>query len=284
MVSSDEPIAVVALFPELRRHLLDLLDALSPEQWARPTVCPGWSVKDVALHLLGGDIGNLARRRDGLTDGIAPYVPPGADLADPGALVAAVNAWNEDWVVAARRMSPRVLRDLLAVTGEPLYAYYRGLDLTAIGGPVTWAGPEPAPVWLDIAREYTEQWMHQAQMRDAAGVGGIRVRRLFAPVIATFMHALPHALRDMDAPDGARLRVVVTGEAGGAWDAVRADGRWALHTASAGEPAATATLDAEDAWRLWTRGLTPEEEARAVRTTGDARLAGAVRAMVAFIG
>jgi hypothetical protein len=37
----------------------------------------------------------------------------------------------------------------------------------AMGEPVTWAGPEPAPIWLDIAREYTERWLHQAQVRDA---------------------------------------------------------------------------------------------------------------------
>ncbi len=175
---SAEPIAVVGLFPELRHHLLELLAALSDEQWQRPTVCPGWSVKDVALHLLGGDIGNLARRRDGMGDAIAPYVPPGADLSAPATLVTAVNAWNEDWVVATRRMSVHVVHDLLAVTGDALYTYYGGLNLMAIGSPVSWVGPEPAPVWLDIAREYTEQLMHQAQIRDAAGIPGIRAAAL----------------------------------------------------------------------------------------------------------
>lgn len=279
-----EPIAVVGLFPELRRHLLELLAALSDEQWQRPTVCLGWSVKDVALHLLGGDIGNLSRRRDGVKDAIAPYIPPGADRSAPDAFVAAVNAWNEDWVVAARRTSARVLHDLLAVTGDALYAYYGGLDLMAIGSPVSWAGSEPAPVWLDIAREYTEQWMHQAQIRDAAGVPGIRERRIFAPVLATFMHALPHALRDVDAPDAARLRVVITGEVGGEWYAERTAGRWALHASATEIAAATATLDAEDAWRLWTKGLTPGAARRVIETTGDARLAGSVGDMVVFIG
>lgn len=31
----------------------------------RPTVDPSWTVKDIAAHLLGGDISNLSRRRDG---------------------------------------------------------------------------------------------------------------------------------------------------------------------------------------------------------------------------
>jgi hypothetical protein len=59
------PTIVVALFPEILNELVRLLSGLSAEEWQKPTVCAGWSVKDVALHLLGGEIGNLSRRRDG---------------------------------------------------------------------------------------------------------------------------------------------------------------------------------------------------------------------------
>lgn len=280
----SKTILTVELFPELRHRLLDLLTGLSDEQWRLSTVCPGWSVKDVALHLLGGDIAKLSRSRDGLTDALAAYAPPGADLSNYGMLVAALNKWNEAWVAATRRTSARLLRELLSVTGDALSTYYRGLDLAAVGDPISWVGPEPAPVWLDVAREYTEQWMHQAQIRDATGVGGVRERRLFAPVLATFMHALPRALRDVVAPDGTQLQVVITGEAGGTWAAVRTAGRWELDGIDRGEAAATATLDQESAWRLWTRGLSPEEAAQVVRVTGDRELAGTVRRMVAFIG
>ncbi len=48
------------LLPEERAALLDLLAGLTDDEWARPTACAGWSVKDVALHILGGDLGNLA--------------------------------------------------------------------------------------------------------------------------------------------------------------------------------------------------------------------------------
>ncbi len=58
-----EPILVLELFPELREGLLSLLSSLSPGDWERPTACPLWSVKDVALHLLGGEMGILSRRR-----------------------------------------------------------------------------------------------------------------------------------------------------------------------------------------------------------------------------
>jgi uncharacterized protein (TIGR03083 family) len=279
-----EPIAVVNLFPELQTRLLDLLASLSEEQWRLPTVCAGWSVKDVALHLLGGNVSNLSRRRDGLTGMLSAYAPAGTDLSDHDALVAALNAWNEDWVVATRRMSSRVLCQLLAVTGNELNEYYRGLDLLVMGDSVGWIGPEPMPVWVDVAREYTEHWMHQAQMRDATGDHGIREPRLFAPVLAIFMLALPHALRDVAAPEGTRLRVVITGSAGGEWSAMRRPDRWEMDASAATEATATATLDEEDAWRLWTRGLAPGAAAWAIQATGDVRLAAALREMVTFLG
>ncbi|MCH8876485.1 MAG: maleylpyruvate isomerase N-terminal domain-containing protein [Chloroflexi bacterium] len=65
MLKSPNPVIVADLLPELLQNLLELLKGLEEEDWARSTVCAGWSVKDVALHLLGGDIGNLSSRRDG---------------------------------------------------------------------------------------------------------------------------------------------------------------------------------------------------------------------------
>jgi uncharacterized protein (TIGR03083 family) len=34
-------------------RLLDVLTSLSDDEWALPTECPGWTVKDVAAHVLG---------------------------------------------------------------------------------------------------------------------------------------------------------------------------------------------------------------------------------------
>ena len=96
-----EPVQVLELFPEVRQGLLDLLSNLSAEDWERPTACALWSAKDVALHLLGGDIGILSRGRDGFAPG-----PPPANWAE---LVALINHLNDLWVKAARRISPRVL-------------------------------------------------------------------------------------------------------------------------------------------------------------------------------
>lgn len=35
-----------------RRDLADLLDTLTPEQWAAPSLCDGWTVRDVVAHVV----------------------------------------------------------------------------------------------------------------------------------------------------------------------------------------------------------------------------------------
>ena len=52
------------LVPRLRAELAALLTSLTGDDWAQPTACPGWSVHDVALHLLGVELGNVSVRRD----------------------------------------------------------------------------------------------------------------------------------------------------------------------------------------------------------------------------
>jgi len=80
-----------------------------------------------------------------------------------------------EWTVkATARISPELLIDLLELTGEQFYDYMQTLDQMATGGVVSWAGPDPAPMWLDTAREYTERWIHQQQIRDAVNKPGLK--------------------------------------------------------------------------------------------------------------
>lgn len=44
-----------------RLALADTLDTLTPEQWHAPSLCEGWSVRDVAVHVM---IGPTSRVRD----------------------------------------------------------------------------------------------------------------------------------------------------------------------------------------------------------------------------
>jgi uncharacterized protein (TIGR03083 family) len=264
------PIDTLSLFAGERSALLGLLSDLSAPDWEAPTVCPGWSVKDVAAHLLGDDIGRLSWGRDGYVN---PAFAAGFDIATLPGLVAAIDRQNAVWVAGARRISPGLLIELLEMTGELTEAYFTSLDMTALGMAVDWAGPEPAPVWLDVAREYTERWMHQQHIRDAVGKPGLKERRWFAPVLDAFVRALPRVLRDAPSPDGATLRLIISGDAGGEWIALRHHGNWVLGTAPGMSVDATVELDEESAWRLFTKGIAKEEARRAARIEGDEALA-----------
>jgi uncharacterized protein (TIGR03083 family) len=275
------PVHVLDLFPPDREALLALLAELDDEAWARPTVCEGWTAKDVALHLLGDDIGLLSRRRDAFQD--MSLARGAGDLSVWENLVAYLNRWNEAWVGAARRISPPLLIDLLRFAGEQTQRYFESLDLEETGPPVSWAGPQPAPVWLDVAREYTERWLHQQQIRDAVERPGQTEPRFLSPVLDTFVRALPHTFHDVLAPEDTHVRLTVSGEAGGVWSLVRHEAHWALYHDVEMEPVASVNLDQDVAWRLFTRGLTREEALATAVLDGDRSLGLRVLSTVSII-
>ena len=131
-----------------------------------------------------------------------------------------LNRINEGWVQEARRISPRLLIDLLAFSGPQLFAYFdthRPRQVTAV---VSWAGPDPSPVWLDVAREYTERWFHQQRIRDAVTGPATRDPRFLAPVLATSSTPLPaHLPRHPRAGRAPAIHLHITAiqEATGPW-------------------------------------------------------------------
>ena len=257
------------------RELLALLAGLSDDDWRRPTACAGWSVKDVAAHLLAGDLGNLSRQRDRWHSGIAPR--------SAQELVTLLNAHNERWVQAARFMSPRVLRGWLEVSGAQVSDYFGSLDPHATGDVVSWAGPEPAPVWLDLAREYTERWHHQQHIRDAVGRPGLKEPRFLAPALATFVHALPLTYRDLGAEVGTLVVLTITGPAGGRWSLRREPAAWTLAAGASGREDAEVVIEDDTAWRLFTKGIDRADAARATKISGDRRLGEKLLDAVAII-
>ena len=271
-----QPIVVVDLFEPLLALLLDTLASLTPDEWATPNACGAWSVHDVALHLLGDDVGLLSRQRDG-------YRLPGPRIDDWEGLVVFINQLNDQWVTANRRLSPRVLTTLLRVTGGEVAAYFRSKDPHRLGDAVSWAGPDPAPVWLDLAREYTERWHHQQQIRDATGKPPLYEPRFFAPVLDAFVRALPHTFRDVAAPVGTTVALVVAGDAGGAWSLRRDPEAWTLWVGADSAADATVRLPQDAAWRLFTKGITPAAAASRASVGGDTALAMEVLQMVSVI-
>jgi uncharacterized protein (TIGR03083 family) len=269
-------ILVADRFPALRRELLRLLAGLSDDDWTRPTAAPLWTVKDIAAHLLGGDVWILSGKRDG-------FRPSDTKIQEYAQLIELVNRLNAEWVLAARRMSPRLLLELLAFTGPEVEACFASLDPMTIGGPVSWAGSEPAPQWFDIAREFTERWHHQQQIRDATGRPPLYDPYFLSPVLDTFVRALPYNFRHTLAPAGTTVRFEISGDAGGVWFLQRGE-QWTLVHKSCTEPAVEVVLPQDIAWRVFTKGLDREQARAQAVIRGDARLASPIFATTAIIG
>lgn len=262
------PTYTAELFPPLHDELLRVLRGLAAADWDRPTLAGRWTVRDVVAHLLDVDLRKLSVNRDG------HLVAPAEPIRSYEQLVRYLDMLNAEWIAAARRLSPRVLVELHAVTG-PLVA-----KLVASLPPhepapfaVSWAGERESPNWFDIGRDYTERWHHQMQVRDAVGAPLLLERRWLHPLLELSFRALPHAYRDVDAPEGAAVAVQVGAHQADAWTIVRGAGAWTLYRGAAAEPRAHVTIDADSAWRLLYNAL-PEDVARArTRVEGDEALA-----------
>ena len=221
---------------------MELLGSLTAAQWTATTGLPNWRVKDIALHVLDDDLGCLARDRDGDSSGRI-------DAGSVGELVQALNTKNQRWVEAAAGLSRRLVTDMLAWSGSEIDSWLRNADLHR-PATVGWASHGPVPFWFDLAREFTERWVHHQQILDALGMRDQRHERDVDVVLQTFVWAYPHQYR-VDAPVGSTIGLRLGTHR---WTLIRRQQSWELEPD--GQSADLALeLSADQAWRLLTGGL-----------------------------
>jgi uncharacterized protein (TIGR03083 family) len=276
--NSLPPIFTAQLFPKLEAKLTELLRSLGPEDWETQTLAPKWKVKDVAAHLLDTGLRKLSVCRDGY----AVDTPQVATHAD---LVALVNRWNQEGVAIYRRLSPPVLISLLELASTECSEYHKALDPFAQAVfPVSWAGEEKSANWFDTAREFTERWHHQQQIRDAVERPGILTREFYYPVLDCFMRALPYTYRTVPSrPDG-MAQFNIAGDCGGSWYLCGSGNSWKLAASPSGEKLSETTIPQEIAWRIFTKGMDREAAKAHVRIAGDAQLGLHILSMVSIVG
>jgi uncharacterized Actinobacterial protein TIGR03083 len=263
-VSGDlPPVDLRPLISAERAELLSFLRSLDESGWAALTANAGWNVHDVALHLLGGDLGRL---------GASPSEAAREGRLAVDDLAVLIERSNDEWVSAARRIAPNVTVELLAFIGPKVDDALAALDLDAPGTSVAWSGDGPTPYWLDIAREYTERWVHHAQMRLAVGAVPPIERRFLHPVLDTFMRSLPRAYEAVEADIGTRVDVLVEGKAGGRWTLRCEADRWHLVTADERVGAASVRVPQDVAWKLLSRTIAVSEAFPEIALEGDERL------------
>jgi uncharacterized protein (TIGR03083 family) len=263
------PIDVREVLVEQRRNLVGFLEALNPDQWAAQTAAPDWSVKDVTLHLLDDDLRWLTYGRDRDRSAIID-VP-----ADHETFVRALAEHNQRWISGTRVLSPRLIVDLLRWSGEELTPYLDSVDLRAPSS-VYWAGD--VPLWFDLAREFTERWVHERQIREAVLGGRDHAGdEYLGLVIGTFVWAFPHQYA-AEAQSG----TVVVVDVGGVrtWRLTRNGEGWILHEGDAPAPAATLRMTGDASWRLLTGA---RYDLSQVELFGDRELAEALTGVRSII-
>lgn len=273
------PIFTVDLFPALDQKLFSLLKSLSESAWKRQTPAPLWTVKDVATHLLDGNIRALSMLRDGY------FGEQTGDLSEYQDLVNFLNQLNGSWVAAMKRVSPTVLIELLEITGRQYCDFLKTIDLFEKSTfSVAWAGEETSYNWFHIAREYTEKWHHQQQIR--AAVGGeeeLYERKFYLPYLDTSMRALPYHYRGIAGQQDQVIRFFVNGEGGGDWFLYFGSGAWFLIDRYPLEPVSEVEIREEIAWRIFTKGIKKEQAAELVRISGNRQLGEHILQMLAVM-
>lgn len=250
-----QPILAAHLLAPLNDELVALLRGIQGDEWHAPTIAGTWTVKDVTAHLLDTSLRRLSKIA------IPDFEP---------------NRANREWIVAMQRVSPRILVELIDRYGREQAQYLASLDSFAKAQwGVAWAGEEESLNWFDIARELTERWHHQAQIRDALGRPPL-FEPYLGPVIDTFVRGVPHAYREFTAAAGSSIAIRITD----AWTLRRENDQWQLLAGEDGNATTTVTIDPDSAWRLFTKARAKTEP----RVEGDASLAAPLLRMICVIG
>lgn len=269
-------IDVLHLFPVLNSSLIEVLAALDRRQWNNDTVCSQWKVKDIAAHLLDGAYRRLSLGRDA-------YQTENPDLNSYQDLLNYLNVQNANWVQACKRISPEIILEQLSQVQGQMLHYFQSLDPDAKAlFPVSWAGEEVSKNRFDIAREYTERWHHQQQIRQAVGAKSIMNRELYNPFLQICLQALPYHYRNFESANGTFIRVEVVGEAGGVWSILRKGSKWEFSN-EPGEITSQIYIDQNIAWMLFSKGIEINQAKQYWQVIGDQELGMHALAMPAFM-
>lgn len=242
---------------ELERFLA-LIEGLSPDDWAQPTACVRWDVRETVAHVAGSAaafVDGSEFRRQSSSRAQRPYRTAGLSRLDaqnqiqvddragasPAALIAELRDVGPR-AVAARRRMPALVRALRLPLG---LAYPLGRIWVPLGYMVD----------VIIVRD---MWMHRLDVCRATGRAmGLTPEhdgRITALVVRDLARTLARAL------GGASVAYELSGPAGGVW------------RIGSGAPGATIRMDALD-FHLLASGRMPPDEARAhAAVTGDAGL------------
>jgi uncharacterized protein (TIGR03083 family) len=254
------------------------MSSLDPAEWNLPTVAPQWNVRDVVAYLLDTALRTLSMGRDNCC-------VESVDIRAHQDVITLVNRLNCEGVTVYRRLSPPVLTQIMQLTCAQTADFYESLDPYLPGATgVSWAGEMTSFVRFHIARELTERWHHQEQIRLATSRPGIMTPPLYHPVLDTFLRGLPHTYSNVPASIGTAILVEVSGDCGGQWCLQRLYDTWSFTSEFPSSVNAHITIPQSIAWRIFTKGISRESARSELVITGDTALAEHIFQLIAIVG
>lgn len=235
----------------------EVLARLDPAEWLTPTALPGWTVHDVAAHVIGTESMLLGDE------------PPKVHVEVHGPHVRnEIGAYNEQWVEGLRGRTPDQMLDLYRdVTG-------RRRTILAELTPEQWEAPSWSPVGQTTYARFMrirlfDCWMHDLDIRDAVAVpgdeGDERARLAFAEIADSLGYIVGKRGK---APEGSRITIELTGPLAHSVHVV-VDGRARVVAALDAPATATLTLDSRLFVRLAGGRTSAEKHLDEIEFGGD---------------
>ena len=260
-------IKTLHLFSKLTMELLKLSRSLDTSDWMKPSPIKGRTIKDLVSHLIDGSLRKTSMQRDNFVDNTnAPNLNSYNDVVNH------IQKLNKDWIEISRRLSPTILIDLLEYSDNQLYNFLKTLDPEDKAMfSVAWAGELESENWFDIAREYTEKWHHQMQIRLALSKPLLMNTEYLEPLYDTFMLALPHLYHDFTNFDnGAKIKISLSGSFKKSWVIERETKKWTFANSKCGDIHTSVELPSDIGWVLFTNTDRDKEKYKArIKTIGD---------------
>jgi uncharacterized protein (TIGR03083 family) len=234
-----------------------LCSGLTDEQWATPTECPGWDVKDNISHIIGTEAMLLGRPAPDHEPGEKPWVK------NP------IGAGNEVHVDFRRSWAPNeVLEEFRHVTGERLKTLRSWSEDDF--GKESWTPIGQGTVADLLAIRIMDCWVHEQDIRRALDAPGGLEGPVAQHAFGRHAGAMPFIVgKKAGAPDGTTVVFDVQGPAGGTV-AVGVEGGRAKPLAEApSDPTVRLTMDLATFNALCTGRWDPAEALEKGRVSFD---------------
>ncbi len=177
----------------------DLSAQLSDEEWEIETDCPGWSVRDNLIHILGTEMILLGK------------AIPDVDVPDLAFVKNDIGKMNQQWIKSREELSPvEILEEFRETTAERL-------NFLENQTPEDWnaVGPTPigeAPYSRFMQIRAMDCWMHEQDMREALKKDGHREGVALKVALDEMLNILGYVVgKKGEAPENCAVEFDLTG-------------------------------------------------------------------------